>query len=96
MQVDLRDPVLAGKVLEHGLDEVYITVNRNAIPNDPENPNITSGVRIGTPAATTRGFKEEDMQVIADCVYLACTDFEAKKEEMRAKVKALIDKYPIY
>lgn len=94
--VDLRSFNITGKELQDRLDEVYITVNRNAIPNDPEKPNITSGVRIGTPAATTRGFKEEDMEVIADCVYLACTDFEAKKDEMRERVGKLIEKYPIY
>lgn len=94
--IDLRNFNITGKVLQERLDAVNITANRNAIPNDPESPFITSGLRMGTPAVTTRGFKEDDMKVIADCVYLACTDFEAKADEMRANVKALIDRHPLY
>ncbi len=94
--IDLRDFHITGRELQERLDKVCITVNRNAIPNDPESPMITSGVRIGTPAVTTRGFREEDMRVIAECVYLACTDFEAKADEMRGKVRELSEKYPIY
>ncbi len=76
MLVDLQNMNITGKELEHRLDEVYITVNKNAVPNDPQSPFVTSGVRIGTPAVTSRGLKEEDMKVIADMIYLAATDFE--------------------
>ncbi len=94
--VDLRNFNITGKELQERLDEVHITVNRNAIPNDPQSPMITSGVRIGTPAVTTRGFREEEMKEIAECVYLACTDFENKADEMRERVRAMIEKYPLY
>ena len=77
-------------------DEVYITLNKNTVPNDPRSPFVTSGVRIGTPAITTRGLVEEDMPVIARCIWLAATDFENKKEEIRAEVTKLCDRYPIY
>ncbi len=94
--MDLRNMNITGKELEHLLDEVYITVNKNAIPNDPQSPFITSGVRIGTPAITTRGMVEEDMSVIAECIYDCCTDFENKKKSIRERVVELCSKYPIY
>lgn len=96
MLVDTRNFKITGKELEHRLDEVYITVNKNAIPNDPEKPFVTSGVRIGTPAITSRGMKPEDMAVIAECIYLTASDFENKADEIRAKVCALCDKYSLY
>lgn len=96
MLVDLRNFNITGKEMEHKLDEVYITANKNAIPNDPQSPFITSGIRIGTPAVTTRGFKEEDMEVIAECIYKVASDFENSKEEIKAKVMALCEKYPLY
>jgi len=94
--LDLRNFGVTGKELEKKLDEVYITVNKNAIPNDPQSPFITSGVRIGTPAVTTRGFREEDMDKIAEFIYLCATDFDNKVEEIRAGVEALCSKYPLY
>ncbi len=94
--LDLQNMNITGKELEHRLDEVYITVNKNAVPNDPQSPFITSGVRIGTAAVTTRGLNTEDMKVIADCIYLAATDFESNIEEIRSKVDALLAKYPLY
>lgn len=94
--VDLRSFDITGKELEKKLDEVYITVNKNAIPNDPQSPFVTSGIRIGTPAVTTRGFKEEDMDRIAEFIYLCASDFDNKKEEIRAGVEKLCAKYPLY
>lgn len=96
MLVDLRPFNLTGKEFEHRLDEVYITVNKNAIPNDPEKPFVTSGVRVGTPAVTTRGLKSEDMEIIAQAMYLAASDFENKADEIRTSVAALCEKYPLY
>ena len=96
MLADLRSLGVTGKDLQNRLDEVHITVNKNAIPNDPQRPNVTSGVRIGTPAATTRGMKEEDMRVIGQCIYRAATDFENSADEIRAKVAKLTEKYPLY
>ena len=96
MLLDLRSLHITGKELSRRLDEVYIPANKNAIPNDPEKPFVTSGVRLGTAAVTTRGLKEEDMDVIAECIYLAATDFEAKADEIRAKVPKICEKYPLY
>ena len=96
MLVDLRPFHITGKEFEKKLDEVYITVNKNAIPNDPEKPFVTSGVRVGTAAVTTRGLVEEDMDVIAECMYLTATDFENKADEIREKVNAICKKYPLY
>lgn len=96
MLVDLQSFGVTGKELEKKLDQVYITVNKNAVPNDPQSPFITSGVRIGTPAVTTRGLVEEDMLKIADFIYLAATDFDAKADEIRAGVTAICEKYPLY
>ena len=96
MLLDLSESDVTGKELEKRLDEVYITANKNTIPNEQRSPFITSGVRLGTPAVTTRGLKEEDMDVIAECIYLAVTDFENSKEAIRAKVTSICEKYPLY
>ncbi len=96
MLVDLRPFSITGKELEHRLDEVYITVNKNAIHNDPEKPFVTSGIRIGTPAVTTRGLGVEEMDKIAEYIYLCATDFEAKADEIRAGVNAICEKFPLY
>ncbi len=94
--LDLRNFGITGKELEKKLDEVYITVNKNAIPNDPESPFVTSGIRIGTPAVTTRGFKEEDMRVVARMIKLAATDFENSADLIRETITGLCEKYPLY
>ncbi len=96
MLVDLRPFDITGKELEHRLDEVYITVNKNAIPNDPQSPFITSGVRIGTPAVTSRGLGTDDMEKIAEFIYLTAKDFENKADEIRAGVNEICAKYPLY
>lgn len=96
MLVDLRPFDITGKELEHRLDEVYITVNKNAIPNDPQSPFITSGVRIGTPAVTSRGLGVDDMDKIAEYIYLTAKDFEGKADEIRAGVNEICAKYPLY
>ena len=96
MLVDLRPFNITGKDLQNNLDECYITVNKNAIPNDPQKPALTSGVRIGTPAVTTRGLKEEDMRVIGECIYLTAKDFEGNKEKVRGMVNEICAKYPLY
>jgi len=96
MLVDLRSFNVTGKEMQNRLDEVYITLNKNAIPNDPQSPFVTSGVRIGTPAVTTRGFKEAEMDKIAEYIFLAATDFEGKADYIRKCVTELCDKYPIY
>lgn len=94
--LDLRNFGITGKDFEKHLDEVYITVNKNAIPNDPQSPFITSGVRVGTPAVTSRGFVEEDMEQIAEFLYLTATDFENSADAIRTGVDALCAKYPLY
>lgn len=96
MLVDLQSFDITGKELEKRLDEVYITANKNAVPNDPQSPFVTSGIRIGTPAVTTRGLVEEDMDKIAEYIYLAVTDFENKADEIRAGVTEICKKYPLY
>ncbi len=96
MLVDVRNFGITGKELQHRLDEVYITVNKNSIPNDPESPFVTSGVRIGTPAATSRGMVEEDMVKIAHFIKLAASDFEGSADAIRAGVTELCDKRPLY
>lgn len=96
MLVDLTNLNVSGKELQNRCDEVYITLNKNAVPNDPRSPFVTSGVRIGTPAITSRGLKEEDMPKIAECIWLAATDFENKADYIRAEVTKLCEKYPIY
>ena len=96
MLVDLRGMEVSGKELQNRCDEVYITLNKNTVPNDPRSPFVTSGVRIGTPAVTSRGLKEEDMPKVAECIWLAATDFENQADYIRAEVTKLCDKYPIY
>lgn len=96
MLVDLRNMNITGKELEKKLDEVYITVNKNTIPNDPQSPFVTSGIRIGTPAVTTRGFKEAEMVKIAEFIKLAATDFDAQQDYIRAGVTELCDRFPLY
>ena len=96
MLVDLRKAGVTGKVLQNRLDEVYITANKNAIPNDPESPFVTSGLRVGTPAVTTRGFAEPEMLRIAEFIWQAATDFDAKADEIRANVKEMCSRFPIY
>ena len=96
MLMDLREDGVTGKELEHNLDEVHITVNKNTIPGEPLSPFVTSGIRIGTAAVTTRGLVEEDMDVIAECISLVIKDFEGNKEAVLAKVAALCEKYPLY
>ena len=96
MLVDLRPFDITGKELEHRLDEVYITVNKNAIPNDPQSPFVTSGVRIGTPAVTSRGLGVTEMEQIAEFIYLAAKDFDANADAIRAGVGEICKQYPLY
>ncbi len=96
MLLDLRPFGITGKELEKRLDECYITVNKNAIPNDPEKPFVTSGVRIGTPAVTSRGLVEEDMVTLGKLIKLCATEFEEKADYIRAEVTRICEKYPIY
>ena len=96
MLLDLRNTELTGKELEHRLDEVYITVNKNTVPNEPRSPFVTSGIRIGTPAVTTRGLVEEDMDKIAECISMAINDFDANADKARAIVTEICHKYPLY
>ena len=94
--LDLRSMGITGKDLEHKLDEVHITANKNAIPTDPESPFVTSGIRLGTPAVTSRGFGEAEMRQIARWIKEVATDFEASKDRISAEVQALCEKFPIY
>lgn len=96
MLVDLRGMDVSGKELQNRCDQVYITLNKNTVPNDTRSPFVTSGVRIGTPAVTSRGLKEEDMEKIAECIWLAATDFEAKADYIRGEVDKICGKYPLY
>ena len=97
MLVDLRPAHLTGKEMERRLDAVYITANKNAIPNDPEKPFVTSGIRVGTPAVTARGFREAEMKTVGELICAAARDdFEEKAEELRARVKALTGRFPLY
>lgn len=95
MLLDLRDEKVSGKEAEVLLDSVNITCNKNAIPNDPRQPDVTSGIRLGTPAVTTRGLKEADMDIVAEAIVTMLHEGEAKSEEVRAKIKALTEKYPL-
>ena len=95
MLVDLRNFNISGKEMEERLDSVYITVNKNKIPGDPLPASQTSGIRVGTPAVTTRGFKEAEMKTIARCLYMAAAEYE-KADEIRAMVEQLCSAYPIY
>lgn len=94
--LNLIDSDITGKELEHRLDEVYITVNKNTVPNEPRSPFVTSGVRMGTAAVTTRGLQEEDMDKIAEYVALAMNDFENSADKIRAGVEEICKKYPLY
>jgi len=94
--VDLQNMNITGKEMQNRLDEVYITVNKNTVPNDPASPFVTSGIRVGTPAITTRGMVEADMAKIAHLMKLTITDFEEKADEIRSEVDAICGKYPIY
>ena len=96
MLVDLRSRGITGKELQDKLDEVHITINKNAIPNDPQKPSLTSGVRIGTPAATTRGFTPEEMPIIAESIRLIADDFEANPLKDEEAVVRLTAKHPMY
>ncbi len=96
MLLDLSGTELTGKELEHNLDEVYITANKNTIPNEQRSPFVTSGVRLGTAAVTSRGLVEEDMDKIAEFIHLVIEDFEGNKEKVQAGVSELLEKYPLY
>ena len=96
MLMDLREDGVTGKELEHNLDEVHITVNKNTIPGEPRSPFVTSGVRIGTAAVTTRGLNEEDMDKIAEYITLVLNDYDNNKEKVRAGVEEICKKYPLY
>ncbi len=96
MLVNLKDTSVTGKELEHRLDEVHITANKNTVPNDPQSPFVTSGLRIGTPAVTSRGFKEPEMELIAGWIADIIEDFEGNKERITKEVVALCEKFPIY
>lgn len=96
MLLDLRKFGITGKELEQRLDQVHITVNKNAIPNDPQTPFVTSGIRVGTPAVTTRGFREAEMESIASWVKTVAVDFESKREQVDEEVRALCARYPLY
>lgn len=96
MLIDLRGMEVTGKELQNRCDQVFITLNKNAVPGDPRSPFVTSGVRVGTPAVTSRGLKEEDMEAVARCIWLAATDFESKAQSIREEVTKICGKYPIY
>ncbi len=96
MLVDLRNMDISGKELQNRCDEAYITLNKNTVPNDPRSPFVTSGVRIGTPAVTTRGMVESDMKEIAHLIHMVATDYDAKADEVREQVRAICGVHPIY
>lgn len=96
MLVDLQNMNITGKEAEKRLDAVGVTCNKNAVPNDPQTPFVTSGIRLGTPAVTTRGFKEDDMLEVAEIITLVIKDFDNKKDEAAERVKKLVAKYPLY
>ena len=96
MLLDLRGEGLTGKELQDRLDSVHITLNKNAVPNDPQKPSLTSGVRIGTPAVTTRGLRPSDMEPLARCIWLAVHDFESSRETILETVRSITARYPIY
>ena len=96
MLVDLRNMDISGKELQNRCDEAYITLNKNTVPNDPRSPFVTSGVRIGTPAVTTRGMVESDMKEIAHLIHMIATDYDAKADEVREQVRAICGAHPIY
>ena len=96
MLMDVSDKGLTGKEVEKWLDEAHITANKNTIPNDPQKPFVTSGIRLGTAAVTTRGFNTEDMDRVAEAIAMIVDDHEANMEAATAIVKSLTDKYPLY
>ena len=96
MLLDLRNKGITGKELEHRLDEVRITANKNTIPNDPQSPFVTSGLRIGTPAVTTRGFKEPEMELIAGWISDIINDFDGNKDRVLNEVQSLCERFPLY
>ncbi|MCD8374486.1 MAG: serine hydroxymethyltransferase [Oscillospiraceae bacterium] len=96
MLLDLRGTGVSGKELEHRLDSVYITANKNSVPNDPEKPTVTSGVRLGSPAVTTRGFGTQEMRMVADCIADAALNYEAEAESIRQRVTELCARFPLY
>ena len=96
MLADLRKFNVTGIELERNLDEVHITVNKNKIPNDPQSANVTSGIRLGSPAVTSRGFTQADMDKVAELIYLAASDYKANGNSIRAGVTELTEKYPLY
>lgn len=96
MLLDLRNKGITGKELEHRLDEVRITANKNTIPNDPQSPFVTSGLRIGTPAVTTRGFKEPEMEFIAGWISDIINDFDGNKDRVLSEVQSLCERFPLY
>ena len=96
MLVDLRNMDISGKELQNRCDEAYITLNKNTVPNDPRSPFVTSGVRIGTPAVTTRGMVESDMTEISHLIHMVATDYDAKADEVREQVRAICGAHPIY
>ncbi|MCD7793167.1 MAG: serine hydroxymethyltransferase [Oscillospiraceae bacterium] len=96
MLLDLRGTGVSGKELEHRLDSVYITANKNSVPNDPEKPTVTTGVRLGSPAVTTRGFGTQEMRVVADCIADAALNYEAEAEPIRQRVTELCARFPLY
>ena len=94
--IDLTDEDCTGKELEHNLDEVHITANKNTVPGEKRSPFVTSGVRVGTPAVTTRGMGPAEMKIIADCIADCIFDFEAKKADVAARVAELSARFPLY
>jgi len=96
MLVDLRKFNTTGREMEQLLDSVYITANKNKIPNDPQAASVTSGIRLGTPAATSRGFRESDMQNIAELIHLTASDYDSKADHIRSEVNKMCEKYPLY
>ena len=96
MLVKLMKNNVTGKEIEHLLDECRITVNKNAVPNDPQSPFITSGIRVGTPSVTTRGMKEPEMEIIGRAIARVIREKEAALDDVRETVAALCDKYPLY
>ena len=96
MLVDLADKGLTGKEVEKWLDAAHITCNKNTIPNDPQSPFVTSGIRLGTAAVTTRGFNEDDLDQVAEAIAMIIADPEGNKADASAIVKSLTDRYPLY
>ena len=96
MLIDLTDEDCTGKELEHNLDEVHITANKNTVPGEKRSPFVTSGVRLGTPAVTTRGMGPDEMRIIADCIADCIFDFAGKKDDVAARVAELTARFPLY